>query len=126
MQANENPRRLSDFELVSQLYAFMQSIPVLWTRDRVQKMFEENDEHQETRGPIDWPLQFEFLVLEQGVKGGEDYLHVLASVSDLGRKKGHHGSSYEPLSTSFLWFKSGELDMPSAREIFEGSFDRLG
>ncbi len=109
----------SDFELVSQLYAFMESIPVLWTWGALAKLHAENNTHSEERGPPDSFLQFEMAVLEQDVKYGRPYLHVLVSITDPLRSAGDRGSSKTPLGTSFLWFEDGETDMPLAREIYE-------
>ncbi len=110
---------ISDFELVSQLYAFMESVPVLWRQEELEKLHEESDTHTEQRGPPNNFLQFEIFVLEHDVKNDKRYLHVLVSVTDPSRESGLRGSSKTPLSTSFLWFEDGETDMPLAREIYE-------
>jgi hypothetical protein len=110
----------SDFELTNQLYGFMQSIPVLWTWDELAELHIREEQHTEQRGPASRPMTFDLTVVENDVKHGRTYLHVLVSVSDPARKKeAKRGSSWTPLTTSFLWYRDGELDMPSAREIYE-------
>lgn len=114
---------MSDFELTSQLYAFMQSIPVLWSWDKLAELHAKKLSHTESRGPDDGPLTFDLDVLENSVQHGRTYLHIGVSVSDPARGRGAtRGSAWIPLSTSFLWYKDGELDMPSAREIYERPF----
>lgn len=113
---------ISDFELVAQLYSFMESIPVLWSRELLERLQAEGEAHTEQRGPHARFLQFEFEILEDGVKDDGRYLHILVSVTDPSRPAGYRGSSNSPLSTSFLLFESGETDMPMAREIYERSF----
>jgi hypothetical protein len=110
---------ISDFALVSQLYSFMESVPVLWSREELRKLHAESDTHSEERGPPSNFLQFEICVLEDDVKNDKRYLHVLVSVTAPSREKDVRGSSKTPLSTSFLWFEDGEIDMPLAREIYE-------
>jgi hypothetical protein len=113
---------ISEFELVSQLYSFMQAIPVLWSKDALKRLYAEGETHTEQRGPEDNFLQFEFEVLEDGVKDSGPYLHVCVSVTDPSRPNGQRGSSITPLSTSFILFESGEVDMPLAREIYDRPF----
>jgi hypothetical protein len=114
---------ISEFELTSQLYAFMQAVPVLWTWDELSELYAKREPHVESRGPEQRPMTFELNVLENDAKNGRTYLHVGVSVSDPNRGIGvKRGSAYAPLSTSFLWYKDGELDMPSAREIYERKF----
>jgi hypothetical protein len=112
----------SDFELSSQLYSFMEAVPVLWTWERLKRMHEESDSHTEQRGPDDNIFQFKLSVLEDDLKHGERYLHLLVSITDPTRKIGERGSSNTPLCTSFLFFQNGETDMPLAREIYERSY----
>ena len=114
---------ISDFELTSQLYAFMQAVPVLWTWDELSELHAKNESHKESRGPEHRPLTFDLDVLESDSKHGRTYLHVGVSVSDPYRgKDAKRGNAWVPLSTSFLWYKDGELDMPSARDIYERPF----
>ena len=114
---------ISDFELTSQLYAFMQSVPVLRPWAELSALHAKKEPHVESRGPEQRPMTFELNVLENDAKNGRTYLHVGVSVSDPNRGIGvKRGSAYIPLSTSFLWYKDGELDMPSAREIYERPF----
>jgi hypothetical protein len=113
---------ISDFELVAQLYSFMESIPVLWSRELLERLYAEGEPHTEQRGAQDNFLQFEFEILEDGVKDDGRYLHILVSVTDLSRPAEQRGSSKSPFSTSFLLFESGEIDMPLAREIYERAF----
>ncbi len=117
---------ISDFALVSQLYSFMEAIPMLWKWDSLRRMYEQGETYTEARGPNDKFIQFEFQVLEDGVedgvKDGGPYLHLSVSVTDASRPNGQRGSSTTPLSTSFLLFENGETDMPLAREIYERPF----
>ena len=113
---------ISDFELVSQLYSFMEAIPVLWSREALKGIYAQRERHAEQRGPTDNFLQFEFEVLDEGVKDGGRYLHVSVSVTDPSHPNGQRGSSTTPLCTSFLIFESGEIDMPLAREIYERAY----
>lgn len=113
---------ISDFELVSQLYAFMATVPVLWSKEELEKLHAANESHAEQRGPLSNFLQFEMSVLEQDVKNGKRYLQILVSVADPSRDAGVRGSSTTPLCTSFLWFEDGETDMPLAREIYECTY----
>ncbi|GDY22716.1 hypothetical protein LBMAG56_40630 [Verrucomicrobiota bacterium] len=118
---------MNDYELTNQLYAFMQSIPVLWTWDRLAELHAPRQPHQESRGPEDNQLTFELDVLENSAEGGRPYLHIGISVSDLSRKKDTGaGSAWSPLCTSFLWYQDGESDMPTGWEIFEDAFRRDG
>lgn len=112
----------SDFALVSQLYAFMDAIPILWTWQELREQYEKGGTYTEQRGPADNFFHFEFRILEEGVKDAGRYLHVGVSVTDTTRKASRRGGSMIPLSTSFLFFESGELDMPLAREIYERPF----
>src|SRR5687767_689045 len=102
----------SDFELASQLHSFMEAVPVLWTWERLRLMHEANESHTEQRGPGDNIFQFRLSVLEDELKYGDRYLHLLVSITDPRRKTGERGSSTTPLSASFLFFQNGETDMP--------------
>lgn len=113
---------VSDFALVSQLYAFMDAIPMLWKWESLRRSYGNGETYKEQRGPRDNFLHFEFQVLEEGVKDGGQYLHIAVSVTDPSRGKGQRGGSTTPMSSSFLFFKNGELDMPLAREIYERRF----
>ena len=110
---------LSDYELTNQLYSFMQAVPLLWSWKRLKAMHQNNESHIEYRGSKDCLISFDMTVLEEGTKDNGQYLHVAVSVIDPSRDAGTKGSSTTPLSTSFLVFENGELDMPLAREIFE-------
>ena len=109
----------SDYELTNQLYSFMQAVPILWGWDRLRTMHQSNESHVEYRGPKDNLISFEVSILEEGRKDAGRYLHVSVLVVDPDRKHGTKGSSTTPLTTSFLMFENGELDMPLARDIFE-------
>jgi hypothetical protein len=113
---------LSDFALVSQLYAFMEVIPALRSWDALRNSYVSGETYTEQRGPESNFLQLEFQILEEGSKDGGQYLHVSVSVTDPLRANGQRGSSTTPMCTSFLFFKSGEVDMPLAREIYERPF----
>src|SRR5688500_10861909 len=99
---------LSDFALVSQLYAFMEVIPVLWSWHRLRDSYGNGETYTEQRGSENNFLQFEFHILEEGSKDGGQYLHVAVSVTDPLRADGQRGSSTTPMCTSFLFFESGE------------------
>jgi|SRR5687767_2337891 hypothetical protein len=113
---------ISDFALVSQLYSFMEAIPILWSPDALKRLYVRGEMYTEHRGPDDRFLQFEFQILEDGVKDAGQYLHISVSVTDPSRPNGERGSSTTPLSTSFLLFETGKVDMPLAREIYERPF----
>lgn len=113
---------ISDFALVSQLYSFMDAIPILWKWESLRRLYGNGETYTEQRGPDDAFLQFEFQVLEEGLKDGDQYLHISVSVTAPSRVNGQLGSSTTPLSTSFLFFSSGESNMPLAREIYERPF----
>ena len=109
---------MTDVELANQLYAFMQSIPMLWTWDNVAEMHRNEGSHVEYRGPQEKPMCFDFRVLEIGEKNGRTYLHVAVAVTDPQRdKSAKRGRAWVPLASSFLWYRNGELDMPTVREI---------
>ena len=110
---------ISNFELANQLYAFMQTVPLLWGWERLNAMHEKEESHIEFRGPKDNEISFDIEILEVGVKDNRRYLHVMVSVTDPDRTLHKNGSSTTPLASSFLIFENGELDMPLAREIFE-------
>ena len=113
---------ISDFVLVSQLYSFMEAVPLLWKWETLNALYAQDETYTEQRGPHDNFIHFAFQVLEVGTKEGGRYLHLSVSVTDASRPNGSRGSSTTPLSTSFLFFQSGEVDMPSAREIYERPF----
>ncbi|MBM0103564.1 hypothetical protein JM946_02365 [Steroidobacter sp. S1-65] len=109
----------SDFALVTQLYAFMDAIPILWAWQDLRESYRDGQTFTEQRGPDGHFLQFEFQVLEEGTKDGGQYLHILVAVTDPTRSNEQRGGSKTPLSTSFLYFENGEVDAPLAREIYE-------
>jgi hypothetical protein len=110
---------VSDYELTNQLYAFMQAVPVLWGWERLRTMNDDKESYVEYRGPKDNFMSFKVGIFEEGVKENGRYLLVMVSVTDPDRAPGTKGSSKTPLTTSFLMYENGELDMPLAREIFE-------
>jgi hypothetical protein len=112
----------SDFALTNQLYCFMEAVPLLWSWDKLKVQAATRQTHAEQRGPMSGFLQFEFFVLEEGVKNGEQYIHISVSVTDPSRPVTQRGGSVIPLSTSFLIFENGEVDMPLAREIYDRTF----
>ena len=113
----------SDYELTNQLYSFMQAVPVLWNWNDVDNLHAKDETHAEIRGPLSNPFSFDMRVLEKDAKDGRTYLHVMVTISDPARDKAaKRGSAWSPLSTSFLWYEDGELDMPTAREIYERSY----
>ena len=109
----------SDFELTNQLYSFMVAIPKLWSWEQLHEMFVSREEHQEQRGSDSKFLQFEFGILEVGTKDDGNYVHLFVSVVDPSRPMRQKGGSVVPLSTSFLFFANGKIDMPLASEIYE-------
>ena len=101
----------------------MQSIPVLWRWEQLAELHAQGESHKEFRGPQNAPLTFDLDVLENSAQNGRTYLHIGISASDPARSHdAKRGSSWVPLSTSFLWYKDGELDMPTARDIYERPF----
>ena len=111
---------LSNYTLIGQLYSFMQAIPELWSWEALEKLCEAHESHKEYRGPEDQPLIFTLQVLEKEVKHSRTYLHIFVDASDVQREIGLPGSSNTPLGTTFLWYQDGELDMPTAKDIYEG------
>jgi hypothetical protein len=111
----------TDFELTTQLYSFMESVPVLWGWGGLSQLRASEETHTEERGPADNFIQFSLEVLDDGTKNGQPYLHALVRVTDASRAPGQPGSSTTPLCTTFLLFKSGEVDMPHARDIYESA-----
>ena len=93
----------------------MISIPLLWNIEDLEKMHVTRESHKEYRGPDEGTLIFTFDVVENE----KEYINVLLSVSDIYRGIKEYGSSYIPMTTSFIWNKNGELDMPSEYEIYE-------
>src|SRR5688572_17447069 len=103
---------ISDLERRNQLYSFLVSVPLVWKWDELAEL---EGEHVEDRGPESRPMQFSLQLLERDSKEGKSYLHLIVAVSDPGRGKPVLGSAWLPLSTSFLWFQDGTLDMPTAQ-----------
>jgi hypothetical protein len=112
----------TDFELTTQLYSFMESVPVLWGWGGLSQLRASDETYTEARGPADNFIQFALQVLDDGTKNGQSYLHVFVRVTDASRVPGRPGSSTTPLSTSFLLFETGEVDMPHGRDIYESAF----
>jgi hypothetical protein len=77
----------SDFALVTQLYAFMDAIPILWAWQDLRKSYGDAQTYTEQRGPDSHFLQFDFQVLEEGTKDGGRYLHISVAVTDPTRAK---------------------------------------
>ena len=114
---------LPNFELVTQLCSFMHSVPLLWTQHRLQNL---HSVHVENRGPQESELSFELEVVENDLSTADGFLQVLVSVCDPVRVKGEVGSSWQPLTTSFLWRASGELKFPAPWEIYREAFAHVG
>jgi hypothetical protein len=115
--------RLSNFDLVSQLHAFMVSVPALWTWDELAALHAADESHDERRGSAGGRfIQFWLRVLESDVKDGRRYLHVAVEVIEADRPSGQPGSSSTPLYSSFLLFADGDTDMPQASDIYRHSF----
>jgi len=116
----KQPRRLSDFELVEQLYVFMTAVPALWGWADLEALHAEGLSCKETRGPdAKHQLQFSLSTLESGVRCGQPYLHIAVSVSAPDRNGLERGSAKVPLCASFLLFQNGVVEMPLASDIFE-------
>jgi len=107
---------ISDYTLTNELYCFTVSVPELWSWNQLRDLKNTAETHKEYRGP-DSELIFSLSVLDSGTLNGEEYLQVFADVSEVKRSTAH-GGSYQPLGTCFLYFKNGELDMPTAKDIF--------
>jgi hypothetical protein len=115
--------RLSNFDLVSQLHAFMVAVPALWNWDQLAALHACDESHDEHRGSLDGRfIQFWLRVLENDVKEGRRYLHVAVEVIEADRPSGQPGSSTTPLHSSFLLFADGETDMPQASDIYRHTF----
>ena len=98
----------------------MQSVPGLWSWSQIDSLLDQDSSHYEYRGPKGGEMVYHLSVLEIGEKNNQKYLHVLVSVADPDRPMDvERGSSKVPRSTSFLWYESGEFDMPTARELYE-------
>ena len=111
-----------DFELVAQIAAFMQSVPLLWNQEELAAFHSSGRTHVEHRGTEEAPLSFEFQVLENELGSVNGYLHVVVSVCDSVRPKDVPGSSWNPLTSSFIWRKGGEIEMPLPWEIYRRTF----
>lgn len=108
---------LPDYELVAQLSAFMRLVPQLWSWSDLAALRSSGNSITEHLGPIDAPLTFDIEILEHDRNQTGEYLHVMVGLSDSVRSKELPASSWGPLTTSFLWYWSGELDVPSSEEL---------
>jgi hypothetical protein len=115
--------RLSNFDLVSQLHAFMTAVPALWDWDQLAALHAGDESYDENRGSLDGRfIQFGLSVLENDQKEGRRYLHVAVEVVEPERPSGEPGSSTTPLCSSFLLYSDGETDMPQASDIYRRAY----
>ena len=105
---------IGDLQLSTQLFGFMEVIPLLWSVEDLIKLAD----YQEERGSGVNSLQFGWEVLEDE----PEYLLMLASVTDTPRSKDQIGSSWQPLSMTFVVRRDGSCDMPSAEDIYKYTF----
>lgn len=117
---------LPNFELVAQLCAFMHSVPLLWNQDQLVALHSSGDSHVEYRGNEESSLSFDMQVVENELVAENGYLHIMVSVSDGVRPLPLSGSARQPLTTSFIWRASGEIDMPLPWEVYGRGFSDVG
>jgi hypothetical protein len=104
--------------LIEQLNAFMHAVVAQWTWDELAALGERT--HVEYRGPESNLLTFEIHLLENETSAARPYLHVMVSVSAVPWGK-MLGSTYVPLTNSFIYFRDGALDIEDKRQFEVGN-----